>query len=217
MKVAGWIFLVIGVLSFMGAALKGSSVGGPAFWIALGAFLLYKAGNKESADDKDTDLQTVKPCKDINTQSDISDRRENETARVPVLNQQLESVDEIQSHLTLQQREAAMCLISFFGGYCDNLMEDAPILIFKQAAYFFGLPDTPQALSKIMSKYIDADALVDIVLTIKHVKAKEFLLLTCCDLTKLSDKSEAFDLLFNIANDMGYEKAKFITLIKQYQ
>lgn len=47
MKIAGWIFLVIGVLSFIGAASMGNNVFGPCFWIALGGFLLFRAYNKE--------------------------------------------------------------------------------------------------------------------------------------------------------------------------
>ena len=48
MKIAGYIFLIIGGLSFLGAAFKGNSAFGPLFCIALGAFLVYRANNKES-------------------------------------------------------------------------------------------------------------------------------------------------------------------------
>ena len=47
MKVAGWIILVLGVLSFTGAAIASHSVFGPCFFIALGAFLIHKSNNKE--------------------------------------------------------------------------------------------------------------------------------------------------------------------------
>lgn len=47
MRTTGWICLVIGVLSFFGAALKGNSIFGPLFWISLGAFLLYRVNNKD--------------------------------------------------------------------------------------------------------------------------------------------------------------------------
>ncbi len=90
-------------------------------------------------------------------------------------------------------------------------------MLLKQSALFYGLPDSPLFLSKIMSKYSDADALLDIVLTIKPVKAKEFLLLSCYDLIKSTGKQEAFDLLFNIANDMGYDRTKMEQLILLYQ
>ena len=96
-------------------------------------------------------------------------------------------------------------------------MSSLNLLLFKQSAVFFGLPDSPAVLSKIMSKYTDADTLVDIVLTIKPIKAKEFLLLTCYDLIKSSGKSEAYDLLFNIANDMGYGKTRLVEHINRYQ
>lgn len=219
MRTAGWICLVIGVLSFFGAALKGNSVFGPLFWIGLGVFLLYRVNNREDKRENKPTRLDQQSKDEIPVQESITkpipETNKNEIPELP--NQQLESLEDIQAQLTLQQREAAMCLISFFGGYNNNLMDDAPIMLFKQSAIFFGLPDSPAALSKIMSKYTDADTLVDIVLTIKPIKAKEFLLLTCYDLIKSSGKSEAYDLLYNIANDMGYDKARFEQLIRLYQ
>lgn len=47
MKVAGWIILILGILSFTGAAIASHSVFGPCFFIALGAFLIHKSNNKE--------------------------------------------------------------------------------------------------------------------------------------------------------------------------
>lgn len=214
MRIAGWIFIVFGALSFFGAALKGHSVFGPLFWIGLGAFFLYRASIKNIKKPIASDEMAKGDHQDDNSINLVRD----DNVRVEAAqSQRLESLDEIQSLLTLQQREAAMCLIAFFGGYNDNLMDDAPILLFKQAALFFGLPDSISVLSKIMSKYGDADMLVDIVLTIKPVKAKEFLLLTCYDLIKSSNKSEAYDLLFGIANDMGYDRQRFTNLISRYQ
>ncbi len=218
MKTAGWICLVIGVLSFFGAALKGNSVFGPFFWIGLGAFLLYRANNKEESKKRSSELDQH-PENSTQAQESIiepvSETNQDNIPKLPI--KKLESLEDIQTQLTLQQREAAMCLISFFGGYNNNLMDDAPIRLFKQSAIFFGLSDSPAVLSKIMSKYTDADTLVDIVLTIKPVKAKEFLLLTCYDLIKSSGKSEAYDLLFNIAKDMGYSKTRLEQLIRLYQ
>lgn len=68
-----------------------------------------------------------------------------------------------------------------------------------------------------MAKYSDADTLVDIVLTIKFKKAKEFLLLTCHDLIKESGNNKADFLLSNIVYDMGYDKRSFEVLINQYK
>ena len=48
MKITGWIILVLGILSFTGAALASHSVFGPTFFIALGAFLIHKSGEKNS-------------------------------------------------------------------------------------------------------------------------------------------------------------------------
>lgn len=219
MRTTGWICLVIGVLSFFGAALKGNSIFGPLFWISLGAFLLYRVNNKDDErEQKHTKLeQQSKESAQAqeNIIKTLPETKQNDIPEIPI--QQLENLEDIQAQLTLEQREAAMCMISFFGGYNNNLMDDAPIILFKQSAIIFGLPDSPAVVSKIMSKYTDADSLVDIVLTIKSVKAKEFLLLTCYDLIKSSGKSEAHDLLFNIANDMGYNKMKFEQLISLYQ
>ena len=217
MRTAGWIFLVIGALGCLGAFLKGHSGFGPLFWIALGLFLIHKA-NTKAAETKNTPYESSDiPKEDILNPNFAPDAKSSAPAAKPTSDPQPESLGDIQSQLTLQQREAAMCLISFFGGYNNNLMDEVPVTLFKQSAIFFGIPDSPLVLSKIMTKYTDADTLLDIVLTIKHVKTKEFLLLTCYDLIKSTNSSEAHDLLLNIANDMGYDKANFANLIKRYQ
>lgn len=206
MKIAGYIFLIIGGLSFLGAAFKGNSAFGPLFWIALGAFLVYSANNKES-EQKEKIRQSA-------------EYRENSTVEsMPNSNndQKLDSLEDIQSQLTLRQREAAMCLISFFGGFSDNLNDDVPMILFRQAAKFFGLSDSPIVLSQMMSKFSDSDTLINTVITIRPAKAKEFLLLTCYDLVKSSRKPEASDALFGIANDMGYDRAKMQRLISRYK
>lgn len=53
MKTTGWIFTIIGVLAFFGAALKGHSVFGPCFFLALGVYLINKASSKEQDKTKD--------------------------------------------------------------------------------------------------------------------------------------------------------------------
>lgn len=189
----------------MGAAFKGNSVFGPLFWIALGAFLVYRANNKEAEQKEKIRL--------------VAESRENSTVEnLPNSNhdQKLESIEDIQSQLTLRQREAAMCLISFFGGFSDDINDDVPMILFRQAAKFFGLSDSPIVLSQMMSKFSDSDTLINTVITIRPVKAKEFLLLTCYDLVKSSRKPEAFDALVGIANDMGYDRAKMQRLIALY-
>lgn len=49
MKTTGKVFLILGVLSFLGAALGGNSVFGPCFFIALGAFLIHRANEKDQS------------------------------------------------------------------------------------------------------------------------------------------------------------------------
>lgn len=194
MKKFGYFCLILGILAFIGAASKGHSVFGPCFWIALGSFLLYRANNEQ-----ERKKETVK-FEEIPT---------NEKPKQ-------ESLQDIQSQLTLQQREAAMCLIAFFGAYNHDMNDEAPMVIFKQAALFYGIPSSPAAFAAIMSKYTNADTLIDTVLTIRSVKAKEFLLLTCYDIIRSIDNLDAFELFLNIANDMGYDKTKLEELIRAY-
>lgn len=54
MKVLGWILLIFGILSFIGAASKGHSIVGPLFTSGLGAFFLSRVGKKKQEEqDKD--------------------------------------------------------------------------------------------------------------------------------------------------------------------
>lgn len=216
MKKTGWAFLILGVVSFLGAVSTGKSVLGPLFWGALGAYLIHRANQKATEQNNKAKIANYNADESNKKQESPTPDNKPVIASVQSTEPQLESIEDIQTQLTLQQREAAMCLIAFFAGYDDNLMDDAPIMLFKQAALFFGLPDSLSALSHIMAKYTDADVLVDIVTTIKPVKAKEFLLLTCYDLIRSAHNSEAHDLLYNIANDMGYDHERLTQLIRQY-
>ena len=55
MKVVGWIFVVFGALSLIGAAAAGNSAFGPLFWIGLGiAFVcIGKRNKKDNKSDKE--------------------------------------------------------------------------------------------------------------------------------------------------------------------
>ncbi len=54
MKTAGWIILVIGILSLIGSIIGGTNPMGPTFWIALGIYLLYRANQrKKEKEEKD--------------------------------------------------------------------------------------------------------------------------------------------------------------------
>lgn len=53
MKIACWICIVIGGLSFFGAAIYGDSVMGAVFLVGLGVFLVHQASqNKQEQKDK---------------------------------------------------------------------------------------------------------------------------------------------------------------------
>lgn len=203
MKTAGWIFVVIGVLAFLGAASKGDSVFGPLFWIGIGIVLLYLKREKEENNKEKTIAETTTPKK-------------TETLKVEEKESEVTNVEQ-NSPVTFEQKEAALCLIAFFAGYNEDIMtNDAAYMISYQSAIFFGIGNYKETLTAALPKYQDADKLIDTVLTIKDRKSREFILLTCYDLTKMSGKSEAYEFLYNIANEMGYNRDKLKNLVDQF-
>ena len=203
MKTAGWILVVIGVLAFLGAASKGDSVFGPLFWIGLGMVLLYLKREREENNKERIIAETNTPKK---------------TDTLKIEEKKSEVIDvEQNSPVTFEQKEAALCLIAFFAGYNEDIMtNDAAYMISYQSAIFFGIGNYKETLTAALPKYQDADKLIDTVLTIKDRKSREFILLTCYDLTKMSGKSEAYEFLYNIANEMGYNRDKLKNLVNQY-
>ena len=203
MKTAGWIFIVIGVLAFLGAASKGHSVFGPLFWIGIGGVLIYLKREKEETNEKRTAVEPTAPKQPEKPQL------EEEKAKT-------KNVEQF-TPVTFEQKEAALCLIAFFAGYNDDLTTDgSAYMVSYQSAIWFGIGNYKETLTAALPKYQDADKLIDTVLTIKDRKSREFILLTCYDLTKMSGKAEAFEFLYNIANEMGYDKEKLHKLIDQY-
>ena len=206
MKTAGWILIVIGALAFIGAASKGDSVFGPLFWIGIGIVMLYLKREREENDKEKTITETTTSKK-------------TEILKVEEKNEKKPEVIDVEqnSQVTFEQKEAALCLIAFFAGYNDDVMtNDAAYMISYQSAIFFGIGNYKETLTAALPKYQDADKLIDTVLTIKDRKSREFILLTCYDLTKMSGKSEAYEFLYNIANEMGYNREKLHKLIDQY-
>ena len=203
MKTGGWIFVVIGVLAFLGAASKGDSVFGPLFWIGIGIVLLYLKREREEDNKEKTIAETTTPKK---------------SEKLEVEEKTSEVIDVEQSTpVTFEQKEAALCLIAFFAGYNDDIMtNDAAYMISSQSAIYFEMGNYKEALTTALPKYQDADKLIDTVLTIKDRNSKEFILLTCYDLTKMSGKSEAYEFLYNIANEMGYNRDKLKNLVDQF-
>ena len=203
MKTAGWIFIVIGALAFLGAASKGHSVFGPLFWIGIGGVLIYLKREKEETNEKRTAVEPTAPKQPEKPQL------EEEKAKT-------KNVEQF-TPVTFEQKEAALCLIAFFAGYNDDLTTDgSAYMVSYQSAIWFGIGNYKETLTAALPKYQDADKLIDKVLTIKDRKSREFILLTCYDLTKMSGKAEAFEFLYNIANEMGYDKEKLHKLIDQY-
>lgn len=207
MKKAGWIIIVFGTLAFIGAASKGHSVFGPLFWIGLGGVLIYLKKEKDETRDKEP------------AESKSVIQENNKTTRDMYDDYSIEDTSELEHELPLssEQKEASLCLIAFFAGYNDDIMSnDMAYMVACQSATFFGIDNYKETLVEAMPKFNDPDILIDTVLTIKDKKTKEFLLLSCYDLAKMSDKEEAYELLYNIAYDMGYNRDSLTSLIKQY-
>lgn len=203
MKTAGWIFIVIGALAFLGAASKGNSVFGPLFWIGIGGVLLYL--KREREENKEESSSAVPSVKKESVKPIEKEMR--------LVTESLEKTTPV----TFEQKEAALCLIAFFAGYNDDLTTDgAAYMVSYQSAIWFGIGNYKETLTAALPKYQDADKLIDTVLTIKDTKSREFILLTCYDLTKMSGKAEAYEFIYNIANEMGYNKDKFHKLIALY-
>ena len=203
MKKLGWIFIVVGVLAFMGAASKGHSVFGPLFWIGIGSVLVYLTREKEDDSKKDTAVTQTTSKQEKPSQAEEP---------MPVVDEAEQDIP-----VSFEQKEAALCLVAFFAGYNDDIQtNNAAYLLSYQSAIFFGINNYKDTLTAAFPKYQDADKLIDTVLTIKDKKSKEFILLTCYDLTKMSRKTEAYEFLYNIADEMGYDKVRLDRLVEQH-
>lgn len=205
MKTIGWILIVIGALSFIGAASKGHSVFGPLFWLGLGGTLVYLKKEK----DEEPPMKLPDTPESLEQMMEV---RKKDTSDITIAGGLNQNYD-----LKFEQKEAALCLIAFFAGYNDDIMtNEIAHYIAHQSSVFFGIQNYEETLAKAMPKFYDPDKLIDTVITIRDIKSIEFLLLSCYDLTKLSGKDEAYELLYNIANDLGYNKDKLNRLINQY-
>ena len=222
MKGFGKFCIWLGALSLIGALIGGHSAFGPAFWLALGLALVFFAKQKEDVNRK-MDKQTAnpsasatQPVKEIQQQTRIETAVKSE----PVESTVASSNTSKDIPMTTKQKEAAICLVSFFGGYNDlETNDEANQIVFElscQVANYFGIHDFPAMLPGAMKRNSDPNKIIDTVMTIQDRQYRECLLLTCYDLAKMSMNQEALELIFNIANDMGYNEERFRSLINQY-
>ena len=54
MRIAGWIFVIIGGLSLIGSIAGGNSAFGPLFWLGLGITLVCLANRKKNNKEEET-------------------------------------------------------------------------------------------------------------------------------------------------------------------
>ena len=222
MKGFGKFCIWLGGLSLIGALIGGHSAFGPAFWLALGLALVFIAKQKEDVNRKVENQSTNLSTSSHHPTNEVQQQSRTETTD---RSKQVESVISPSNTnkdipMTTKQKEAAMCLISFFGGYNDlENNDEANQIVYElscQVANYFGIHDFPAMLPGAMSRNNDPDKMIDTVMTIEDRQYRECLLLTCYDLAKMSRNSEALELIFNIANDMGYNEERFRSLIRQY-
>lgn len=222
MKGFGKFCIWLGALSLIGALIGGHSAFGPLFWLALGIALLFIAKQKEDVnrkvDNQSTNLSTAAPQPTKETQQQA--RIETAVKSQPVESKVASSNTSKDIPMTTKQKEAAICLVSFFGGYNDlETNDEANQIVFElscQVANYFGIQDFPAMLPGAMKRNSDPNKIIDTVMTIQDRQYRECLLLTCYDLAKMSRNMEALELIFNIANDMGYNEERFRSLINQY-
>lgn len=222
MKGFGKFCIWLGSISLIGALIGGHSAFGPAFWLALGLALVFIAKQKEDVnrkmDNQSTNLSTFvpQPTNEVHQQARIETSDESR----PVDSTVAPSNTSKDIPMTTKQKEAAICLVSFFGGYNDlETNDEANQIVFElscQVANYFGIQDFPAMLPGAMKRNSDPNKIIDTVMTIQDRQYRECLLLTCYDLAKMSMNPEAMELIFNIANDMGYNNDRFNSLIKQY-
>ena len=222
MKGFGKFCIWLGALSLIGALIGGHSAFGPLFWLALGIALLFIAKQKEDVnrkvDNQSTSLSA--PVSQPANEPQQQARIETAVKSLPVESKVAPSNTSKDIPMTTKQKEAAICLVSFFGGYNDlETNDEANQIVFElscQVANYFGIHDFPAMLPGAMKRNSDPNKIIDTVMTIQDRQYRECLLLTCYDLAKMSMNPEAMELIFNIANDMGYNEERFRSLIRQY-
>lgn len=250
MRISGWICLVLGIIGYLGAVVGGDTGFGPTFLIALGAFLLYRANNRDvdravaqqlvekkddlvieqKEDKKEGRTQNQSSASDVVASKDsfdgiclYDDICDNPADNQPIKaadspNDGQESVQDIQDQMTLEQREAAMSLITYFAGPIDETnVNSGGLFLYNQAAYVFGMSRSMVSLIQMMCLITDFKEFVNIARTITSLKAKEFLLLTCYDLANISGNPSKMRIFTQTAADMGYDSEKLRKLVSQYK
>ena len=204
MRKIGWTLIILGIFAFLGAASKGHSVFGPAFWIGVGGLLVYLK-RERTAERSDVGGEQPSSQKAVNSSDVVT-----ETASPIVTTQNVP--------LSFDQKKAAICLIAFFTGFNEDVAySEKALLLANETARKLGVNNYKEIIASAMYEFQDVDTLMDTILTIKDVKSKEIILSTCCEMAVMSKQFDAMCILHNVAREMGYSKEKIDSLIKNYQ
>ena len=225
MKNFGKFCIGLGGLSLLGALMAGHSAFGPIFWLALGIALVLIAKQKEDAK-RNMGNQGTK-----DTQQSVSISQSSNTAQLQpkqesVHKQNMEERSPIPSEtnmdipMTTKQKEAAMCLISYFGGYNDDIetnpkTNEMVYALSYQASVYFQIHNFPEMLPGAMSRNSDPDKMLDTVMTIQAscsmtLPTKWVTIKTVS--TTLLNEAPCLLAIF----PRRYNKDRFYALIEQY-
>lgn len=204
MRKIGWTLIVLGIIAFLGAASKGHSVFGPAFWIGVGGLLVYLK-RERTAEGSDDSTEVPSSEKTVETPAVVVKTASANTSTQDV-------------PLTFGQKKAALCLIAFFSGFNEEMAHSEKVLLLAdESAKKLGINNYREVVASAMYEFQDVDTLMDTILTIKDVKSKEIILSTCCEMAVMSKQFDAMCILRNVAREMGYSKEKIESLIKSHQ
>ena len=102
----------------------------------------------------------------------------------------------------------------FFAGF-NNYSEKVAFIIHNSASYY-SLEASQTSIQTLMNKHKDPDKIIDTVISINDIKTKEYTLLSCYDLAKMSGRADAVELLARIAKDWGCSREQLHKLIEEY-
>lgn len=208
MKITGWILLGVGVYLFLDEMAKEQSILGSFLFIAFGILLIYLDNQKEKSN------HSNKSKDDTLVERKGSDKYESVTS------QDLTSTTNgIINVMTKRQKDAAVCLLGWFAGDNSITLDEnfALQVLLDQVCNYIGAGKFKDAFIASMNNFNDLESIINEVSTIRDKKDKECIMLTCYDLAKMSKNDEAMEIVYYVAEKMGYNEDRFNMLINQYQ
>lgn len=115
--------------------------------------------------------------------------------------------------LTLEQKECAFCFIMLFVRFNENNEKVSSII--EDNLEYFGLETSLQSVENCFRRHGDIDVIMNGVKNINDIKTKEYTLLSSYELAKMSKREEAENLLFLMAEEIGFSADYVYHLLKE--